>query len=210
MAKRAKLRGKKRKRFRWLNRMKHRLLAVVLGGEHRDTGHRVVRVVRALYDRKEKQVVRVVVRAFGGPPVKAARYGGFAGRIYDLTDRRFFVNGRGQTARGVPYGGGNPWEIDAFVRALYKGQVPDDAARVRVAGGGRTKKPAAAGPVKPAEPPPTLIAANKPPPAPPAPPPPKPQPVKPPAVKPPVQKKPAARPPKAPRRRPPPASFWDD
>ena len=87
-----KKRGKKRKRFAWARIFKDQLLSACLSDRRKSlgrdlAGYRVVRVLRALCDRKERTVVKLIVRLFGGPGT------GWHGPVAKLDDRKEFVGG---------------------------------------------------------------------------------------------------------------------
>ncbi len=68
-----KRRREKKPRFAWYRRLKNELLAVCLSERHRVrgsdlAGFRIVRILRVWIDRELKQVVREVVRLYGGQP----------------------------------------------------------------------------------------------------------------------------------------------
>lgn len=102
----------KRKRLAWIRCLKNQFLCVCLFRHKvrgRDLGgYRVVRILRALYDRKLRTVVKVVVRTYGGD---SHRYYGWNGVILTLEDRREF-NG---SCRGIEVGK-RTVQIDEFVR----------------------------------------------------------------------------------------------
>lgn len=81
--------AKRKKRLRWMRRLKNKLVGVCLSDRHKGyAGFRVARILRAQFDRKTKQVVRVVVRCYGNDEHKN---NGYNGHIFDLDNRREFT-----------------------------------------------------------------------------------------------------------------------
>lgn len=90
--------------------LKNKMVGICLNKEG-FAGFRVARILRARFDRKDKQIVMLVVRCFGGDAVEND---GYNGRIFKLIERKEFVG----PCRGV-IDGKEYLPIDDYAIGLY-------------------------------------------------------------------------------------------
>jgi hypothetical protein len=106
--------AKRRKRLRWIKSLKEQLVGVELGIKYGNwAGFRVGRIVRARWDRKTKQIVKLVIRLFGRDPGEIR---GFNGRILSLEDRQMFAK-LGSLAQGIIQGS-RTFPLDQYVKVM--------------------------------------------------------------------------------------------
>lgn len=130
-----------KKRFGLIRGMQDLLTGVVLteaAGEKGYSGFRVVRILKAKYDRKLRQIIKLKVQLYGGIE---SNNSGFNGEIVTLTNRRSFVNTRGQNAKGIIVAGHDPFSVDWYAKAVLDKTLHEDLAvkkaesREEIAGG---------------------------------------------------------------------------